>query len=136
MANKKEGLTGAVAEAESAVASVKDPELRRAAFEKVLAHLLETQSTPQKKTKSQAAKGKAKRKGKAGPKGHIEELIDENFFKKPRSLAELKAELANRGHHIPRTSLSGPLQTLCKDKRLRRQKGIAAGKGGFGYTNW
>ncbi len=135
MAGKKEGLTGAVAEAESAVASVKDPELKRAAFEKVLAHLLESQSTPQKKTKSQAAQGKAKGKGKTGPKGHIEELIDENFFKKPRSLAELKAELANRGHHIPLTSLSGPLQTLCKDKRLRRQKGTA-GKGRFGYTSW
>ncbi len=136
MASKKNELTGAVAEAESAVASVKDPELRRAAFEKVLAHLLETQSAPLKKARSSTAQGRSKGKGKAGPKGHIEELIDENFFKKPRSLAEVKAELANRGHHIPRTSLSGPLQTLCKEKKLRRQKGIASDSGAFGYGNW
>lgn len=137
MASKKDGLTGAVAEAQSAVASVKDPELRRAAFEKVLEHLLGTQSTPLKKAKSQATQGRPKGKGKAGPKGHLEELIDENFFKKPRSLAEVRAELANRGHHIPRTSLSGPLQTLCKkEKRLRRQKGIASDSGAFGYANW
>lgn len=66
----------------------------------------------------------------------MEGLIDDGFFKKPRTLSEVKAELANRGHHIPRTSLSGPLQTLCKNHRLRRQKGIGSSKGRFAYTNW
>jgi len=136
MATKKDGLTGAVAEAESAVAAVKDPELRRAAFEKVLEHLLGSQAAHVRRGKAQAAGGQPKAKKKAGPTGRIEDLIEENFFKKPRSISEVKAELANRGHHIPITSLSNPLQRLCRDKRLRRQKGIAAGRGGFGYTNW
>ncbi len=136
MASKRDGLTGAVAEAESAVASVKDPELRRAAFEKVLQHLLEIQAGPVKKTKSTAAQGQSKTKAKAGPTGRIADLIDEGFFKKPRSIAEVKAELANRGHHIALTALSTPLQRLCKAKQLRRQKGIASGRGGYGYTNW
>jgi hypothetical protein len=137
MASKKEGLTGAVAEAESAVASVKDPELRRAAFEKVLQHLLENQAGPAKQSKSKAAaQGQSKTKVKAGPTGRIADLIGDGFFKKPRSIAEVKAELANRGHHIALTALSTPLQRLCKAKQLRRQKGAASGRGGYGYTNW
>jgi hypothetical protein len=136
MTTKKDGLTGAVAEAESAVAAVKDPELRRAAFEKVLAHLLEAQAAPARKGKTKAAGGQPKAKKKAGPQGRVEDLIDEGFFKKPRRISDVKAELANRGHHIPLTSLSPPLQRLCKDKRLRRQKGIASDGGGYGYSNW
>ena len=136
MASKKEGLTGAVAEAESAVASVKDPELRRAAFEKVLQHLLENQADPAKKAKSKAAQAQSRAKTKAGPTGHIADLMDDGFFKKPRSIAEVKVELANRGHHIPLASLGTPLRRLCKAKQLRRKKGIASGKGGYGYTNW
>jgi hypothetical protein len=134
MATKKEGLPGAVAEAESAVASVKDPELRRAAFEKVLQHLLENQAGPVKKTKS-TTQGQSKAKVATGPTGRIADLIDDGFFKKPRSIAEVKAELANRGHHIALTALSTPLQRLCRAKRLRRHKGSASG-GGYGYTNW
>src|SRR5438034_6402990 len=131
MATKRDGLTGAVAEAESAVAAVKDPELRRAAFEKVLEHLLETQSAPAKKGKTQAPVDRSEAKRRAGPTGRIEDLIDEGFFKKPRRISDVKAELANRGHHIALTALSTPLQRLCKDKRLRRQKGIASDGGGY-----
>lgn len=135
MESKKADLTRAVAEAENAVASIKDPELRRAAFEKVLEHLLGAGSVPAGKGKPQERPERAK-KAKSGPQGYLEELIDDDFFKKPRTLSEVKAELANRGHHIPRTSLSGPLQNLCKHRRLRRQKGIASDKGTYGYTNW
>jgi hypothetical protein len=136
MASKKDDLTGAVAEAESAVASVKDPELRRAAFEKVLAHLLQNQAGPAKRTTPARAQGPSKIKAKAGPTGRIADLINDGFFKKPRSIAEVKAELANRGHHIALTALSTPLQRLCKAKQLRRQKGIASGRSSYGYTNW
>lgn len=132
----KDDLTGPVAEAESAVASVKDPELRRAAFEKVLQHLLESQGGPVKTIKSSAAGPSKTKSAAAGPTGRIADLIDDGFFKKPRSIAEVKAELANRGHHIALTALSTPLQRLCKAKRLRRQKGTASGGGGYGYTNW
>lgn len=66
MERKKDEMTRAVAEAESAVASVKDPELKRAAFEKVLEHLLKSESVPSKKAKSQDARGRSKNKQKAG----------------------------------------------------------------------
>jgi hypothetical protein len=129
-----------VAQAENAVASVKDAELRRVAFERVLNDLLggehdsgghrpEKSSRP--KAKKSSAAPRAKRRG--GPQAYVEEMIDEGFFKKPKSISAVKAELENRGHHIPLSSLSGPLQKLCQKKVLRRQK--ADGKT-FAYSNW
>lgn len=130
-----------VTQAENAVASVKDAELRRVAFERVLNDLLggehdsggqrpERSSRPKTK-ESTAAPKKAKRRG--GPQAYVEEMVEEGFFKKPKSISAVKAELENRGHHIPLTSLSGPLQKLCQKKVLRRQK--ADGKT-FSYSNW
>jgi hypothetical protein len=139
-----------VAEAEQAVAAVKDPELRRAAFEKILATLLEggsPNSRPSRarikvnppKGRSAARTKPPKGNPRRGPKGHVEELIDDGFFKNQQTIAQVKAELANRGHHIALTSLSGPLQQLTRAKRLRRQK-VAANKKGrkttYAYSNW
>src|SRR5262249_48229859 len=80
-------------------------------------------------------KGTATRKG---PKAYLEELFEDDFFKKPRTIAEVKAELANRGHHIALTSLSKPLQTLTQERQLRRQKAATNGKGTrtYAYSNW
>lgn len=135
MASAKADLAQAVAEAEKAVVVIKDAELKRVAFEKILEHLLGTGSGPRKEGRRGQRPAPTER-SKRGPRAYLEELIDDGFFKKPRGLSEVKAELANRGHHIQRTSLSGPLQNLCKQRRLRRQKGIASDKDTFGYTNW
>ena len=151
-----EGYAALVAEAEAAVASVKDPELRRVAFEKILETLLEQSSTrsstggtgrskrrSKKNTLAKKARTKKARSKKArarkGPKSRVAELIDDGFFKKQRTIADVKAELANRGHHIAITSLSGPLQSLTQDRRLRRQRVTGASKGTkgtFAYSNW
>jgi len=138
-----------VRQAEQAVAPVKDPELKRIAFEKILDALL---GTPEAHTdismRSKKARGVSRerksgqpqqRKRRAGTRAYIEELIDEEFFAKPKTIAAVKAELGNRGHHIPLTSLSGPLQNFCKRKRLRRQKSEATDHGGkkaFAYSKW
>ncbi|GAB4384130.1 MAG: hypothetical protein Kow0022_05790 [Phycisphaerales bacterium] len=146
-----------VAEAEAAVQSVKDPELRRVAFEKILESLLAGGSTsaPKKKTSKKTAKtpktaktakkanvekaaAKSAPRGK-GPKARLLELIDDGFFNEQRTLAGVKAELANRGYHIPQTSLSGPLQSLTRERRLRREKVSTGGKGAkvtYAYSNW
>jgi len=128
-----------VAQAERAVAGVKDAELRRVAFERVLNDLLGgANGAPDWKrpaatrtTKHVAKKFASKKRG--GPQGYVEEIVEEGFFKKPKTISEVKAELENRGHHIPLTSLSGPMQKLCQKKVLRRQK--AEGKT-FSYSNW
>jgi hypothetical protein len=139
-----------VAEAEAAVAAVKDPELRRVAFEKILGTLLEQASEgadrsrgkrrarqPERSTPTKVEH--PARKARKGPKAYIEELISDDFFKKPRTIAAVKAELANRGHHIPLTSLSGRLQSLTQERKLRRQKTAASSKGTkttYAYSNW
>jgi hypothetical protein len=132
-----------VAKAEKAVAAVKDPELRRIAFQKILEDLL---SAPHKPI-AKAAYGhstvhviprKSKPSGKGGPQAYVAELADDGFFKKPKTIAQVKAELENRGHHIALTSLSGPLQTLCQRKVLRRQKAAGSDKQKqtFAYSDW
>ncbi len=147
-----------VAQAERAVKDVKDAELRKVAFEKILDALLseasETAAPPataavgekpeaskQKATTSKKDTGKTttNRKARKGPKACVRELVDDGFFKKPKTLAQVKVELENRGHHIAVTSLSGPLQGLCKERILRRQKTKAKAGGKkqtYDYSEW
>jgi hypothetical protein len=128
--------------AEKAVAHVKDPELRRIAYQKILEDLL---SNPSKKpgsatsTKPAPAKGGGGATPKAsGPQAYVEELVAEGFFDKQKTITQVRAELENRGHHIPTTSLSGPMQKLCQRRVLRRQKasGSDEKKQTFAYSNW
>ncbi len=135
-----------VAEAEAAVAAMKDPELRRVAFEKILATLLESgqpasggPKPPSKRRRGEPGGKRCASQSRRGPKACLETMLDDGFFKKKRTIAEVKAELANRGHHIALTSLSGPLQKLTQERRLRRQKVTANGKGRkttYAYSNW
>jgi membrane protein involved in colicin uptake len=133
-----------VTQAEDATKAIKDPELRRVAFERVLDDLLSGGGTAAP-AGSRAAKSSerstrtVKSKKSGGPKGYLLELKDDDFFKKPKTIAEVKAELANRGHHIALTSLSGPLQRLCQDRVLRRHKAKSGDKGKkvtFNYSEW
>jgi hypothetical protein len=81
--------------------------------------------------------GKSAKPGKKkGPKAYLEELIGEDFFKSPKTLAAIRAELGNRGHHISVTSLSGPMMLLCQERKLRRQKAKDGKKQVFTYSNW
>jgi len=129
-----------VAKAEKSVSGVKDPELKRIAFQKILDDLLgsgapATAGHGSKKPSGLSKKEKTSTKG--GPQACVEELVEEGFFKKPKTITQVKAELENRGHHIPITSLSGPLQKLCQRKVLRRQKLKTSGqKQTFAYSNW
>jgi hypothetical protein len=149
MATEKASTTYAaiVAEAETAVASVKDPELRRVAFDRILATLLDAKSPAaahsQKKDRVRSKSATPHSSGRTakfrrGPKAYVEELIRDGFFKQQKTIADVKAELANRGHHIPLTSLSGPLQSLAQQRQLRRQKITAKdeSKSTYAYSNW
>ena len=131
-----------VSQAEKAVAGVKDPELKRIAFQKVLDDLLIGSTGPAVRrsasgNKQLAPKSGKKQSAKSGPQAYAEELAKDGFFKKPKTIAHVKAELENRGHHIPLTSLSGPLQKLCQRKMLRRQRiKTSDKKQTFAYSNW
>ncbi len=134
-----------VTQAEAATKAIKDPELRRVAFERVLDDLLSGGGTTQKagprasKQVEPSTRTPASRRKTSGPKGYVRELIGDGFFKKPKTIAEVKAELGNRGHHIALTSLSGPLQRLCQDRLLRRHKAKSGDKPKkltFNYSDW
>jgi hypothetical protein len=140
-----------VSEAEKAVQGVKDPELKRIAFQKILDDLIEGRDPERRDTAKRPKKERPKKartrkvsgnsgKGSTSRRGttaYIQELVEEDFFKKQKTISDLKAELENRGHHIPLSSLSGPLQRLCQDRVLRRQKSDGSdSKKTFLYSNW
>jgi hypothetical protein len=118
-----------VTQVENAVQGLKDPELKRIAFQKVLDDLLgaggSANDRPLSRTPRRLAKVAKKtakpKSSRGGPIAFVRELIDEAFFKKPKTISDVKVELENRAHHIPLTSLSGPMQRLCKDRKLRRK---------------
>jgi membrane protein involved in colicin uptake len=142
-AKKNERFAELAEEAEQSVAGVKDPELRRIAYQKILEDLLGGGGSS--KAASNRAPGRAasasKPKGtpvkKAGTAAYVQELVDDDFFGKQKTIADVKAELENRGHHIPITSLSGPLQRLCQRRILRRSRAKGAtSKQQYAYSNW
>jgi len=125
--------------AEASVSSVSDPELKKIAFARILDALLG--GTPavanQKPTRNRSRVADPKANKRLGPQAHIEDLVSEGFFRERRTIAEVKLALGNRGYHIPVTSLSGPLQSMCKRKQLRREKAkLGENKQGFAYSNW
>jgi hypothetical protein len=131
-----------ISTAEAAVAGMADPQLKQVAFGKILEKLLEDAAVDGSEKRTvrspvrREAKPAAKVVSRTGPIAYIEELISEQFFKIPKTMGEVRIELANRGHHIPRTSMSGPLQMLCQRKTLRRMKHSVNGKEMFAYSNW
>jgi hypothetical protein len=133
-----------VAQAENAVKGLKDPELKRIAFQKVLDDLIGASDRPPQSTSVRVGKSKKTAKApkeksatKGGPRAYIRELVEEDFFKKPKTISDVKVELENRGHHIPMTSLSGPMQQLCRLRELRRKRTEEPGaKKTFVYSNW
>jgi hypothetical protein len=125
-----------VVQAEKAVTGVQDPDLKRIAFQKILETLLAADGSerqPAEKIRSNTSKS-SKKPSRGGPKAYIEELLADGFFKSPKTIALVKSELENSGHRIATTSLSGPLQTLCQDKKLRRKKDQTSGM--YSYSNW
>lgn len=129
-----------LADAEKLVSSVQDLELRKIAFAKVLDTILgdpapRSTSAPTNPQSAEVQVDTSTPK-RSGPQSYIEELVVEQFFASPKSISDVKDELADRGHHIALTSLSGPMQKLCQRKKLRRQRQITEGREVFMYSNW
>ena len=124
-----------IQQAEHAVKAVKDPTLRAVAFGKVLDALMLGATAPGSKREARPrSSGGVKRFGTAG---YLQELVQRDYFGEQRTLGDLKRELANGGHHVPLTSLSGPMQDLCRRRVLRREKRKTSGKKEtFVYSNW
>ncbi len=134
-------IKDAIRKAEDATSEVKDPELRKAAFETVLKHLLAGGKTPTKvsrsrtKTSEEAASTRRKR---SGPMTWLDEIIEDSFFAKPKTSKEILAELAERGHNLALNDITDQLQQLAQNRKLRRKKQPEreGGRQVWKYSNW
>lgn len=125
-------------QAEKAVAEMPDGDMKLKAFEVILAHLLggsaEASAPPAQADKGATGKTEEKKQAKTAV-GRILVLRDEAFFKKLRSIAEVKEELSAHGWHYPSSSLSGPLQSAAQQGKLRRQRVKQGNKRIWKYSN-
>ncbi len=84
-----EKLQEIISEAEVATSKITDPEIRRVAFDRVLEYLLQnnfpTDSPMKTAHKEEKVKARKDATAKAGTKTWLEELIEEEFFKTPKS---------------------------------------------------
>lgn len=136
-----------VKQAERSTADVKDADLRKVAFDRVLQHLLEaTGPRPSQRQEakipqsSDDAAPAAKGSSRAGPMAWLEELVGEGFFQAPKNQAEMLAELAARGHHLRDSDITSQLERLVVRRLLRRSKIANPRSRGpreiWGYSNW
>lgn len=128
-------------QAERAVDEMPDGELKVKAFEVILAHLLGG-ALPSGKggaedQKPSLRKAKAEREDSPARSisGRILVLRDEGFFKNQKTIGELREELRAHGWHYPLTTLSGRLQALVQQRKLRRERATQGNKKIWKYSN-
>jgi hypothetical protein len=115
---------------------------RRAAFEVILAHSLSAgPSRPAEYVAVQARPQPtlpptehAQTKRKLLP-DRITELAPDGFFKEPKSVGEIKAELRNRGYAYSDATIGMALLSLTRRKELRRLLEKKGNKTQYLYTN-
>lgn len=73
---------------------------------------------------------------KKGPKFQLLTLMNDGFFKSPRSMPHIITELDKRNHHYKQTDLTRPLQSLVHNRILRRDKKKISNKEIWHYSNW
>jgi hypothetical protein len=109
-----------------AVSDMPDGDLKTKAFEVFLRHLLEAQTQASPPKPSQAEKAAQKPTKSARQPGTVKSRIlllkDGSFFGVPRSINDVKEELRVHGWIHATTDLSGRLQSLVRERHLRRVK--------------
>lgn len=138
-----ENLSQIILNAEKAVNSIGDAELKKIAFDRTLEHLFKiggSQSSDGKKESHKTQVTKAKNNGavKPGPKTWIQELIDEDFFKLPRTNGSIRESLDGNGHILKASDITNPLASLVSERKLRRTKMVveSTGKTQVHWVNW
>jgi hypothetical protein len=137
------GFQEAVRKAELATADVKDKDLRRAAFERVLDQLLGSAPRHVEASKPGGTGGKIRHRPtaertKSGPTSHLKDLVGEGFFAKPRTSSAILEKLGEEGRQLRLSDITVQLQQLARAKMLRRRK-TTIGKGTrkvWEYSNW
>ncbi len=77
------------------------------------------------KQEAKPSKTRVEKKASPGRKtlaNLLDSLAHDGFFRQPRDLGAVKAELEARGHHYPVTTLSGAVLREVRKRNLRRLK--------------
>lgn len=138
---KEQGVLDVAQKAEKLASSIKNPILRPVAFGVIFDRLLGLDEKlpirelhSQKVHKATAVPARSK---KAGPQSRLNELVEDGFFSKPRSLKAVLDELGDRGYGgYDAATIGKTLQRLVQDKVLRRKKVKEGNKSVYTYTNW
>jgi len=131
--------------AEAAVQDMADGQLKNTAFATILAHQLQ-QEAPLLPIAQRAASGirhagtakKASGQRRDGTTARLLALVEEGFFDQPRSLAEVKSALSERGWHYQLEALGTPVTRLVqsKHKYLRRSQVSVGAKKLWKYSKY
>ena len=130
--------------AEQVVADMPPGDMKLKAFEVTLAKLLDGSSLLAGEVVVAVPEGRRtpptqmRRTTAAVPSSlpeRLEMVRQEEFFRDLRGLSEVKAELGTRGWHYPVTTLSGAMQSMVQQRKLRRVKGKVGGRTVWKYSN-
>jgi len=132
-------LTQIILDAEQAVSNIADSELKKIAFDRVLERLLQTGSVKSREGVQEVGHSKDRNgkdnSSKPGPKTWIRELVNDGFFKTPKTNSAIRTALDERGHILKATDLTNPLASLVNEQVLRRKK-MPAEDGGKDQVHW
>jgi hypothetical protein len=140
-------LLDARRKAEAVVQDMSDPDLRRAAFQVILKHLLEQSSPPMDSEGSTVARSSAPQVPRSNsdlgkdlglPRSAADRILvlrNEDFFQGGRGIGEIRDELQAHGWMYALTAISGPLMKLVRQRQLRRMMSGEGKKKNFKYFN-
>ena len=115
--------------AERAVEDMNEGPLKTAAFQTILTKLL-GDSDPAVGVGDERTPAKTPPSMGKHPEtltGRVLTIKSEEFFKTQQSLGEVREALGSRGWHYPLTTLSGVMQSLVRQRLLRRER-VSTGK--------
>jgi hypothetical protein len=130
-----DSLVRARKRAEQAVAGMAEGPLKTAAFQTILAKLLTDADSGEQIERASVKAPSASKRRPGTLTERILAIKSEGFFKLQRSLGDVRAALGTRGWHYPVTTLSGVMQTLVRQRQLRRERATSGSKRVWKYSN-
>jgi hypothetical protein len=130
-----DSLVRARKRAEQAVAGMPEGSMKIAAFQTILAKLLADSDSGEPVQRISAKAPPSSKKQPHTLTGRVLAIGSEGFFKLQRSLSDVRAALGSRGWHYPLTTLSGVMQTLVRQRELRRERVTSGGKQVWKYSD-
>jgi hypothetical protein len=121
--------------AERAVEGMNEGSLKIAAFQAILTKLLGESDHAEEGQRTSVKPPSSTTKHPDSLTGRILTIKSEGFFKTQRSLGEVREALGSRGWHYPLTTLSGVMQGLVQQRRLRRERASTGKRRIWKYSN-